>query len=490
MNCLRSFGVAGLLLPLLVAVTAQGADDEWTPLAGQTKKAFSERTQEAPKLSPAETEYRKAISAAAEMTRNQRTSDLVRKHGLGIMNITWEDTGRYKGSSVGPNISDMSIQVGVKNEKGNFDLTLMPVIRYDNFTDRTADVDPSLFTLLVGNEKGKELKRISLREFLEDPTQYLHNSKSWLNPKKSLYAGNRDSRVLVSAQASFLPVPKKGKAEFNPVIFNYQSVSGDPAVLTILVTREGTSTTIVDNKRDSLDRGGWGQRLFHNQDGQRASLTGQRLSDFAATAGGKKSPLSKKKGKVDPKKSSGLNMVLLIQVPLKQKVREVGKSMSLELMTESVERSVLTSDAASDVEAAVIGHGQFEGPFTEIDNLSIERDDRFPVRVTVQFYKATATGNADEADIKQIKEEIDSVLSAGDAVGSLVVAGETGRITEYEGVKVQPAGWWSDFWKRHEQNTGESADKAIARLIKLLGKDYLKQPVCELYVAEKLRFGK
>ncbi|MEY3903751.1 MAG: hypothetical protein RL189_3057 [Pseudomonadota bacterium] len=486
----RTFRVAGVLIPLLVAGPAQGVDDEWTPLSGQTKKAFSERPQEVAKMSPADAEYRKAISAAAEMTRNNQTAALVRKHGLGLMNITWEDTGRYKGSSVGPNISDMSIQVGLKNEKGNFDLTLMPVIRYDNFTDRTADVDPSLFTLLVGNEKGKVLKRISLREFLENPTQYLHNSKSWLNPKKSLYAANRDSRVLVSAQASFLPVPKKGKAEFNPVIFNYQSVSGDPAVLTILVTRQGTSTTIIDNKRDSFDRGGWGQRLFHNQDGQRASLTGQRISDFIKTAEGKKTSKGKKSGKVDTKKSSGLNMVLLIQVPLKQKVREVQKSMSLEVMAESNAVDMAASAAASDVEAAVIGHGQFEGPFTEIDNLSIERDDRFPVRVTVQFYKATATGNADEADIKQIKEEIDSVLSAGDAAGSLVVAGETGRITEYEGVKVQPAGWWNDFWKRHEQNTGESADKAIARLMKLLGKDYLKQPVCELYVAEKLRFGK
>lgn len=490
MACSRSLMIAGGLIPILLAGTAQAVDNEWTPLSGQTKKTFSERSQEAPKSSPADAEYRKAIAAAAEMTRNPRTVSMVRKHGLGIMNITWEDTGRYKGSSVGPNISDMSIQVGVKNETGNFDLTLMPVIRYDNFTDRTADVDPSLFTLLVGNEKGKELKRISLREFLEDPTQYLHNSKSWLNPKKSLYAANRDSRVLVSAQASFLPVPKKGKAEFNPVIFNYQSVSGDPAVLTILVTRQGTSTTIIDNKRDSLDGGGWGQRLFHNQDGQRASLTGRRLSDFVDSAEGKKTSQGKKKGKVDVKKSSGLNMVLLIQVPLKQKVREVRKPMSLEMMSESVSRGIPQSEAASDVEAAVIGHGQFEGPFTEIDNLSIERDDRFPVRVTVQFYKATATGNADEADIKQIKEEIDSVLSAGDSVGSLVVAGETGRITEYEGVKVQPAGWWNDFWKRHEQNTGESADKAIARLMKLLGKDYLKQPVCELYVAEKLRFGK
>ena len=27
----------------------------------------------------------------------------------------------------------------------------------------------------------------------------------------------------------FLPIPKKGKAEFNPVLFNYQSAPGSPA---------------------------------------------------------------------------------------------------------------------------------------------------------------------------------------------------------------------------------------------------------------------
>ena len=42
----------------------------------------------------------------------------------------------------------------------------------------------------------------------------------------------RDTHALVSAQAAFLPVPRGGDAEFNPVLFNYQSVPGDPAVLT------------------------------------------------------------------------------------------------------------------------------------------------------------------------------------------------------------------------------------------------------------------
>ena len=53
----------------------------------------------------------------------------------------------------------------------------------------------------------------------------------------------------------------------------------------------------------------------------------------------------------------------------------------------------------SDVENAVIGHGKIEGPYTEIDNMAIERDPRFPIRVTVQFYKATSNGVVSEKDL-------------------------------------------------------------------------------------------
>ena len=45
--------------------------------------------------------------------------------------------------------------------------------------------------------------------------------------------------ALPAAQAVFLPIPKKGKAEFNPAVFNYQSAPGSPAVLTGFVEPEG-----------------------------------------------------------------------------------------------------------------------------------------------------------------------------------------------------------------------------------------------------------
>ena len=319
--------------------------------------------------------YQNVVNNTVAMVSNNNARVLARKHGLQIMNVTWEDTGRYKNSCVGPNISDMTIQVQVSNPKNqSHRLFCMPVIRFPNFSDKTCDVKTDKFYLLTGNEKGKNLGKVNLKRFLKNIRRYLSQPKSWKGNRKSLLA-KRDTHVLVSAQACFLPIPKNGKATFNPVLFNYQSYAKNPAVLTILVTREGTSVTIIDNQRDGFNAGRtWGQRLFFNQKGNRASLTGIRMSDF------KKNNNRKNIGKVTVKGSDrGLNMVLLIQVPLKHKaIRRYSAATggggiypSSSIQMECVKRQ-------SNVENAVIGHGKIEGPFTEIDNLPIERDTRFP----------------------------------------------------------------------------------------------------------------
>ncbi len=241
--------------------------------------------------------------------------------------------------------------------------------------------------------------------------------------------------------------------------------------------------TIIDNTRDAFETGSvWGQRLFHNQNGERASLTGKRESDFKAANPGA--------GNAAPQagKESGLNMVLLIQVPLKQKnPMQFGMAMDGAAPVNAPMAGAAKSAARSNVENAVIGHGALEGKFTETDDVSIERDPKFPVRVTVQFYKATDNGVVSEADLKAIKTQINRVYSRSAYVGSLVTGGQTGRITEYEGVKVQPADWWQQFWKRHEQNTGDSREVALAKLRKLIGDDYLNRPVSELYLNDLLR---
>ena len=442
------FVPAALAAALAFASPVLACDEEPDPVACQR--------QTPPAMDPAEARaYAQAIQQAAGMVGDATAQQLAQRHGLSILNVTWEDTGRSKGSSVGPNISDMTIQVGQ---------TCMPVIRTPNFEDTTADVALDEFQVMVGNERGQPLRRVSLRELLSNLRRYLSLPTSWGGAGRSLVC-ERDSHALVSAQACFLPVPKSGSAEFNPVLFNYQSRAGDPAVMTILVTREGTSVTVIDPARG--ERWGSGQRLFFNQAGQRASFTGQRMSDFKASGQTATNGAALVKG--DP--NGGLNQVLLIQIPLKQKTPPQRDE--LECCEDSAGAPAacaptMARSRGGDVEEAVVGHGKVEGPFTELGGLAIERDERFPIRVTVQLYKATSDGVVNPTDLSTIREQLDAVYEKGDAMGSLVTEGQTGRPTEAYAANGLPA-WWSGAWAQHSRATGRPVAELQARLLDAMG---------------------
>lgn len=457
------------ILLLALASTTLGAGIVWAFHPDEP----DQRVQDQP-IDPA---YLDAITRTAQMVGNAEARRLARSHQLNILNVTWEDTGRFKNSAVGPNISDMTIQVQHPShaDPSRLALTCMPVIRFPNFADKSGDIEPGKFNLLVGNHYGGKPYAISLEQLLKHPREYLHDPSSWAGDIDTLWA-ERDSHVLVSAQACFLPIPEQGEARFNPVLFNYQSSKNNPAVLTILATREGTSMTIIDNTRDGFEAGAtWGQRLFFNSNGQRASLTGQRMSDFIAGKPGPDGQRPDPQLELPEAERDGLNMVLLIQVPLKHKALRRG-----DFLFEDGAGNVLPSapEAESDrrnesnVEQAVIGHGELEGPFTEIDGQTIERDPRFPVRVTVQFYKATSNGVVNEKDMAELAAQIQRVYADADYVGSLVTEGETGRPTEHDGPKHAYPGWWDGFWQRHQQNTGQTREEAIRMLRGLLGPNW------------------
>jgi hypothetical protein len=433
-----------------------------------------------PRDAAADAAFAVVVQKTASMVADPEARQLADRHKLNVLNLTWEDAGRFKNSAVGPNISDMTIQVPTRDARGQDYLTCMPVIRTPNFEDKTCDVPPDRFFLLVGNEKGVGLRRVSLREYLANPRRYLSKPGSWKGDATTLLC-NRDTHVLVSPQACFLPVPKEGLAEFNPVLFNYQSMPGDPAVLAILATREGTSATVIDNERDRFAAGGgaWGQQLYFNLNGERARFTGQRLSDFQAGL------IDKSKPGPAPEagQQKGLNMVLLIQVPLKQKERPRPFGGGGDVLAEnSAPKGEPPADPQrrSDVEAAVIGHGKAQGPFTEIADLPIERDPRFPVRVTVQFYKATSNGVVSAKDMEEIAAQLQQVYDSGDFVGSLVTDGHTARPTEHDGEKVETLEWWADFWERRRQQFGLTRAEVIAELKNVKGEAWFPMTEQEL----------
>jgi hypothetical protein len=142
-------------------------------------------------------------------------------------------------------------------------------------------------------------------------------------------------------------------------------------------------------------------------------------------------------------------MVMVIQVPLKHReAPSYGYGGFGGMVMESAPAPKAASRGRSDVEVAVIGHGPVEGPFSELGHLPIERDPRFPIRVTVQFYRATATGVVTAEDIAAVRAQIDRVYRDADYVGSLVTEGFTGRPTETgpAAPPVTESRWADPFW--------------------------------------------
>ena len=221
-----------------------------------------------------------------------------------------------------------------------------------------------------------------------------------------------------------MPLPRTGHAEFNPVLYNYQSEPGAPAVLTLLVTRQGTSATIIENNSGDQSFQGWGQQLFFNREGQRTTFTAERRSAVEHRIE-RQGEQGQDRGALE----EGADMLMVIQVPLVHRTRRddvvadyADQAMPMAAPPASASRSAATERAReSDVEQAVLGHGQDLGSFREMGGLRLRRDARFPIRVTVQFYRATSNGVVSDDDLRAVKANIDRVYNNADYVGSLVV---------------------------------------------------------------------
>ena len=50
--------------------------------------------------------YADVIRQTENMVRDAESQRLAADQGLQILNVTWEDTSRFKGSAVGPNLTD------------------------------------------------------------------------------------------------------------------------------------------------------------------------------------------------------------------------------------------------------------------------------------------------------------------------------------------------------------------------------------------------
>ncbi|MBA2479288.1 MAG: hypothetical protein H0V44_01395 [Planctomycetes bacterium] len=410
------------------------------------------------------------IGAVAGMAGDQRATALFKQRGLDILSVTWEDTGRSKNSCWGPNISDLTIQVlGGPDRGGGW---CMPVVRYPNFSDKTCDVPIERFKVLVGNHAGSALRAIDLGSYLRDFASYQTRPTGRI--RGSLIA-ERDRSVLASAQACFLPIARGGEATFAPVLFNYQSRPGSPAVLAIMVTPEGTSAQVITNS-SAASAGVWhGQRLFHNRSGERAPLRATRLSD---TALAQPAVDGKPAATASAPSADGLSMVLVIQIPLVVP-EPVYRAVESTMACDAAAPAAACKEAGS--ESAVVQSGPVEGPWIGLDGCTIERDLRFPIRATVQFYQATDRADLASDDVARVAGAIERIYLKADTVGSLVVDGATGRPTEHTAPAITwPQPWWQGVCEGYASTSGEPWQTAIARVRSRLGESWQPADAREL----------
>lgn len=376
--------------------------------------------------------YAEVVRKVTNMVSDQDLRARVARRQLDLVNVAWEDTGRAQGSALGPNISDLSLQVRQRDEHGKHTGAVMPVIRPPNFADRTGDIPADRFFVRVGNQHGGGLRTVPLVDVLRDVRSFASRSDSILGSGNLL--APRDSHLLVSAQAVFLPIPKTGKAEFNPVLFNYQSAPRSPAVLSILVTRQGTSIQVIENRGEDRTAAGWGQELYFNDKGQRTAFTAERKSDVEARIAAQGGPKTADDASALQK---GADVLFLVQVPLvHENAGRLGGALpggmegygfgggGLSAPKSAAPSAAPTSSPArgrSDVEQAVLGHGPQLGPWNEGRGLRLVRDPKFPIRVTVQFYKATSNGVVSDIDLDSVARSLGSVYEHAEFVGSLVL---------------------------------------------------------------------
>lgn len=331
--------------------------------------------------------------------------------------VTWEDTGRYKGSCWGPNISDMTLRL----DKDNI---LLPVIRRPNFSDETADVPIRHFSLAIGNEiKGAPVSQIPLKDYLENKDGLIKDANG--NPVKSLLCPERDDVILTSAQYCILPL-HKDTCEFNVHLYNYQSSSSDPAVLVIVASAKGSSTQAIY---------GGTTALYFNDAGKAANYVAERLKDERERLG------KAVEGKMDQDEQER-NALLIYQIPLKVKNLPMPmygfnsfSTNSMQLNCVKKKKSCSSNESMTNCRArgmdnAVLSVGKSHSDFKGITSSEIERDPQFPIRCTIQFYKVTDEEDIPMEEFEEMAQNINRIYTSAEKSGSLVVE-NSDRKTEW-----------------------------------------------------------
>lgn len=346
------------------------------------------------------------------MPYNNKVGFKLEQHGLVCQAVSWNDLSRFENSVWGDRIVDGTFRVVLPNGVD----ALLPVIRVPNFTDKTGDISIDKISLLTGNHNGSDLTTVPLKDILQNLGQYLSTPAEVAD----MFVPKRDEHVLISPQVIVLPL-QDGTVEFNPNFFSYQASSKHPSELVLMCTPEGMSVQLLDGEDN---------KLWHNRNGLRAPLKGERMTQVAAR-------IKEETGMdLNQEQASAMSAVLVVQIPLKIPKNTLGGLESLVPCSfgGSDDDMLESFGAARSIgfDLAAISSGEAQGKFRELGEhaTKIRRDDTMPIRVTVMRYLATDSIEVGDELSKQIAGMINKVYASAEITGSLVVEGKTGRLTE------------------------------------------------------------
>ena len=352
------------------------------------------------------------FSTVRSLPNDRSIKEKFARHKLTIGFVKWEDNARTKDSVWGPVISDVTLDV---NE------TSFPIIGTENFKDPTFDMSIDRFSVNVGNETlcaiGNErpLQRISFKEYLQNIEKYISSTV-----KGSMYLP-RDEKILTSAQSSILPL-KDGEVPFNVRIHNYQYDEEDPAVLVIIASPHGTSAQLLTDYK---------QKIYFNKCGRKAPYVAKRLQDVRASEG------KSLEGAMNQEEKEH-NVLFVFQIPLKQKetvrrFKECTFSCSSQLQSASMPKMMSLPTVSRGMDHAQLSVGDSVGPWTGTSpKYILERDARYPIRCTIQYYRVTDSADIPDDVIEEITQQVWKFYEDAPTgeKGSLVVNSPSGRLTE------------------------------------------------------------
>lgn len=363
------------------------------------------------------------INNVVNLNNNGFVREQLRQKKYDITKVAWEDTARNKYSCTGNNISDMTLVLA-------YNKMCLPVIRGNNFHDMTYDVLTDRFQLPVYNIESKTNEITTLSNFIQNIGWYVEGIKT----KGSMFLP-RDVNVLVSQQVCVLPLCE-GSVDFGVQLYNYQSSKNNPAVLTVMVSQQGIAVKTISGK----------EILHHNYKGNCTWLNATRLED-------ERKARNEKITKVDSihelnSSEMDANTILIIQIPLKQKMlkRAMFKSAAAdELNYESAsvdkwdlpcgseavdESSRVENPRNRGMDFAQIKIGSENGEkYPKLTN-TLERDPDSPIRITMQGYIVTDTADLTAKQVEAIVEMMQRMEKFAEAKGSLVTA-NSNRLTEH-----------------------------------------------------------